>query len=343
MARSSSLALVLTTLALGSTPFGAGCVGEPGDGAVAEPFGLEGREATLRFDADWTSRVEGSLVEGGIAHLAYDASRASCTTSRGGAPLWSVTAYYRIAGGEVHTLHAAGHAPAPSLVGLPIELTQPGELELWFENVDATGCHAWDSAFGANYRFTVAPYARPEGEDPRAPGWMGNAASVINRATCDGGPCDANRVPLERGFTLDSYGRQRAAIRAIYFDVWREGVTDWDNPELWRDLDVQVHFRAREGAPFRTSYVSFFRRVEHDARYELPMSVIDPLAGPYAVTDASACPDATLTEAGVPGSPTVRATVEYYVTVNGVPLRAPDGSLFRGTFENDRGLYALCL
>jgi hypothetical protein len=338
VARSSSLVLLVTTLTLDTLV--SGCVGDPQ--AVAEPFGLEGREGTLRFEADWTSRLEGSLVEGGIARLAYDPARATCTASRGGAPLWSVTAHYRIAGGEVHTLHAAGHAPAPSLVGLPIELTSPGELELWFENGDATGCHTWDSAFGANYRFTIAPFVRPEG-DPRAPGWIGNAASVINRATCDGGPCDANRVPLERGFTHDSYARQRAAIRGIYFDVWREGVTDWDNPALWRDLDVQVHFRAREGAPFRTAYVDFLRRVGNDARYALPMSVIDPLASAYAVTDPAACPHATLTTSEVPGSATVRASVEYYVTVNGVALRAPDGSNFRGVFENDRGLYAPCL
>jgi hypothetical protein len=326
-------------LVLGSLVLG--CAGDPS--AVSEPFGLEGREGTLRFGADWSTGVEGRLVEGGIARIAYDPSRATCTASRAGAPLWTVTAHYRIAGGEVHTVHAAGHAPAPSLANLPIELTSAGELELWFENGDATGCHAWDSAFGANYRFAVAAYEGTEGEDPRAPGWMGNAASVINRMTCDGGPCDASRVPLESGFTHGTYARQRAAIRAIYFDVWKEGVTDWANPELWQDLDVQVHHRAREGAPFTTQYVSFWRRNGNDARYALPMAAIDPLAGPYTRTERSQCPDATLTPSEEPGSAYVRATVEYYFTVNGVPLRAPGGETFRGVFEDYRSAFEVCL
>jgi len=334
MLRSHVLVPSLAALALG-------CVGSPD--AVSEPIGLEGRAGTLRFGADWSTSLEGRLVQGGIARIAYDPARATCTASRAGAPLWTVTAHYRIAGGEVHTVHAAGHAPSPSLEHLPIELTSAGELELWFENGDATGCHEWDSSFGANYRFAVEAYEGPAGEDPRAPGWIGNEASVINRMTCDGGPCDASRVPLERGFTHGTYARQRAAIRGIYFDVWKEGVTDWDNPELWQDLDVQVHARARAGAPFSTQYVSFWRRSGNDARYGLPMAAIDPLAGPYTRTDRSQCPDADLTLSEDPGSAYVRATVEFYFTVNGVALRAPDGGPFRGVFEDYRNAFEVCL
>lgn len=433
---------VLFVLVLG------GCAATRGDAAV-DLAGLEGRVATLRFTADWRTEVEGALVAGGIARLEYAPERARCTTSRYGNPAWSVVAHYRISGGEVHTIHAAGHAPAPDQIDVPIELTGAGELELWFENTDVSGCHEWDSAFGANYRFAIAPapsdaavrfelgapmvvegelragrtleidydpnrlttcrdtryglpawnvrahYRYPSGRtgeltlyigntaqpsslvlaeagelelwfenqgywgcrawdsldganyrvvvdaDPRAPGWMGNAAYVIDRMTCDGGPCDASRRSLDDVFTYGTYARQRAAIRAIYFDVWKAGVTDWDNPDLWEQLDVQVHVRARAGAPFATRYVRFHRRVANDARYELPMAEIDPLAGPYTRTDPSECPDADLLVDG--SGAYVQATVEYYFTVNGVALRRGDGANFRGVFEDYRGAFEVCL
>lgn len=422
-----------------------------GEGSFAvDRAGLEGRSAELVFTADHQQRVEGTLVAGGIATISYDASRlTTCRGERYGNPAWSIYAHYRIAGGDVRSVHVAGHAPAPDQVGLPIELTQAGELEVWFENTSSFGCQGWDSAFGANHRFTIeaaqtdeAPIARfaagggisvsgdvrqsarltieydvarlpqcrdtryglpawsvlahyrfPSGRtgyvpvtsgsatldlvesgelqlwfenqgyygcrawdsldganyrvvvdaDPRAPGWMGNAASVINRMTCDGGPCDSSRVALENGWTYGTYARQRAAIRAIYFDVWKAGVTDFDNANLWADLDVQVHYRWRSTGAFQTRYVRFFRRVGNDARYELPMAEIDPLAGPYTRTDPSQCPDADLRVSGDPSGAYVAANVEYYFTVNGVALRRTDGVNFIGTFEDYRSQLEICL
>ncbi|MDQ3032435.1 MAG: DUF6209 family protein [Myxococcota bacterium] len=428
-----------------------GCAAQPEVEAAVDIAGLEGREATLRFTADWQTEVVGELVAGGIAHLDYDPARARCTTSRYGNPAWTVSAYYRIDGGEIRTVHAAGHAPAPDQIGVPIELTQAGELEIWFENTDVSGCQEWDSAFGANHRFTIAPapggavarfladgtteiegevrvgsaleiefaetrlptcrdtrygipawnilahYRFPSGRtgyvpvwttgraqdaaidlseagelqiwfeaqgyygcrewdsrdgenhrvvvdaDPRAPGWIGNAQFVISRMTCEGGPCERDLRPLDAGWSYDTYARQRAAIRAIYFDVWKAGVTDWDNPDLWEQLDVQVHFRARAGAPFETRYVPFHRRSGNDARYQLAMAEMDPLAGPYTRTDPSQCPDADLFLSSDPDSVYVYAIVEYYFTVNGVPLRRADGASFRGTFEDYRSQFDVCL
>lgn len=436
---------LLLALALGTA-----CASGGDELVASEGFGLEGRVATLAFTADYQTLVDGALVAGGIANVDYDAARlTNCRGDLNGGPAWSINAHYRINGGDVHTLHVAGHAPAPDQIDLPIELTEAGELEIWFENTSAFGCQAWDSAFGANYRFAIdaAPtsgdepvvrfpasggmelvgeprqagqlrveydvsrltncrdtrYGQPAwsilayyrfesgrigyvsvsdgsgaidlvegGElqiwfenqgysgcrawdslgganyrvmvdtDPRAPGWIGNGASVINRMTCDG-PCDQHRVALSEGFTHGTYARQRAAIRAIYFDVWKAGVTDRDNPNLWQDLDVQVHFRASPSAPFQSRYVGFFRRVGNDARYELPMSVIDPLAGSYR-RDPSQCPvDTDLLVSGDPSNAYVAARVEYYFTVNGVPYRNGDRGNFLGTFEEYRDLFAACL
>jgi hypothetical protein len=312
--------------------FGIACAG-PETELGFEFASLGEREATLHFTSDWQTRVEGELVAGGVAHLDYDPSRARCTSSQQGRPAWTVTAHYRINGGEIRSIHAAGHAPAPDQIGLPIELTQAGNLELWFENTDVNGCREWDSAYGANYRFEIALPAN-------APGWIGNGAYVIDRMTCNG-PCDHHRRSLEDGWRYDTYARQRAAIRAIYFDVWKEGVTDFDNHDLWRQLDVQVHYRARENAPFTSRYVSFFRRSGNDARYELPMAEIDPLAGAYARTDPSQCPAADLTPA--PDGVYVSATVEYYFTVNGAIFRRADGTNFRGVFEDYRPPFEICI
>lgn len=438
-------AALLFALALGSA-----CA-TGGDEAVAsEGFGLEGRVATIELTADFQTLVDGALVAGGIANVDYDAARLTdCRGDLNGGPAWTINAHYRINGGNVQTIHVAGHASAPDQIDLPIELIEAGELEIWFENTSAFGCQAWDSAFGANYRFTIeaAPtsgdepvarfpasggfelvgeprqagqlrveydvsrlttcrdtrYGQPAwsilahyrfasgrtgyvpvtngtgtidlfegGEleiwfenqgyagcrawdslgganyrvqvdaDPRAPGWIGNGASVINRMTCNG-PCDQHRVPLADSFSHGTYARQRAAIRAIYFDVWKAGVTDRDNPNLWQDLDVQVHFRASPSAPFQSRYVSFFRRVGNDARYELPMSVIDPLAGSFR-RDPSQCPvDTDLLTSGDPSNAYVAARVEYYFTVNGVPYRNGDRGNFLGTFEDYSYLFEACL
>lgn len=429
----------------------AACAPAGGVDAVAlDRSGLEGRVATLAFTSDYQTEVDGALVAGGLAHVVYDANRlTSCRGDRDGGPAWTISAHYRVAGGDVRSIHVAGHAPSPDAVGLPIELTEAGELEVWFENTSAFGCQAWDSAFGANYRFTIEPastgeapiarfpadgsyrlegdlrqggqleieydvsrlpncrdtrYGQPAwsilahyrfasgqtgyvavtsgrgtldvvgsgelelwfenqgiygcrawdsrdaanyrfavDEDPRAPGWIGNGAYVIDRMTCDG-PCDHSRRALAPApWRYDTYARQRAAIRAIYFDVWKAGVTDFDNAELWRELDVQVHFRVRAEGPFQSRYVRFFRRVGNDARYELPMAEMDPFAGGFRRTDPSQCPDADLLTSGDPNAAYVGARVEYYFTVNGVPYRESSGHNFRGEFEEYRTLFEVCL
>lgn len=418
------------------------------DGVGVVGAGLEGRVATITFDADWRTAVQGELVAGGIVRLAYAPERATCTATRNGQPAWTVTAHFRLDAGPVHTVHAAGHAPSPELVGVPIELGQASALELWFENTDASGCQAWDSAHGANYRFDVRSlagatarfelgramrvdgtptagqtlrvaydqrrlptcrdtrygvpawsilvhYRSPSGRgaslpvasagrdvvaeiplvepgaltlwfenmgyagcrawdsqdganyridvaaDARAPGWMGNAAWVIDRRTCDAGPCDDSRRSLDgEPFTYGTYARQRAAIRAVYFDVWKQGVTDFDNADLWRQLDVQVHHRARGDGAYTSRYVDLHGRVGHDARYAVDLRDLDPLGGVASVVDAADCPDADLvpTTSGYVG-----ANVSFYFTVNGVPLRRADGADFVGVYVDYATRFAACM
>jgi hypothetical protein len=289
---------------------------------------------TIRFAGDWSVQVNGPLIAGEPIVIDYDVARLpTCRGDMYGKPAWSISGSWRSNGGEVTTFPLAGHSPTGSAIVPVITPPASGALELWFFNGNMWGCNAWDSSFGKNYHFTLdAP------DD--APGWMGNAAGVISRWTCSGGPCESDRQPLEQGFSFDTWARQRAAIAHLYLDVWRAGVTDWDNPELWQQLDVRMYYRFGASGPFLQRWVNFDRRVGNDARYAVPLRQIDPLPG-NTITDPGACPQAPLAISA--DGNYVRTSVELYFVVNGVELRPSSAAHYQGAFEDHVGLYAPCL
>ena len=208
-----------------------------------------------------------------------------------------------------------------------------GRLEMWFQVSNRWGCNAWDSNYGNNYRFTVQA-------DPRAPGWVGDGAVVISRATCGNGlACDADRRAITSQWTYETWARQRAAIRVVTFDVWKQGVTDRDNPDLWRQLDVQLRYRFGRTGAFAMRHVNFERRVGNNARYAVDLRGVDPLPDFPALT---ACPAAPLTAS--PDGALVSTTFEYYFTVNGTEYRPSATGVFQGVFTNYKTpLLATCL
>jgi hypothetical protein len=290
--------------------------------------------ATLRFGADWSEVVSGPLMAGGQAIIAYDTSRLEiCKGEQGGVPQWGITGHYSLDGGERQTVdvfspnNPTGKQPV-------IALERAGTLELWFEATSRWGCHEWDSDFGHNYRFEVS-------EKRNMPSWVGNATSVISRATCDaGGPCPADFRRLEDGFTYDTWARQRAFIAAVYFEAWEPGLTDWDNPDMWWQLEVQLHHRFDAAEEFEASYVDLDRRTGNNARYAVSLRELDPLGG-NTITDAADCPKVPLTPSA--DGNYVSTDVEFFITVNDVELRPAGGGTYRGQFVDYRGLYAPCL
>ncbi len=275
---------------------------------------------TLSFGADWTQRSSSPLVARGSVRVAYDPARLpQCRGTQGGNAMWSITGWYRFDGGEARSFPVTQQGvAAPATLEIPASARA---VEFWFQNNNRWGCNAWDSAFGRNYRFAVTPAAD-------APGWIGDGAVVISRATCNG-PCDHDRRDLATPFRYETWARQRAAIRAVYFDVWKRGVTDFDNPSLWRQLDVRVYARLTGARDFTMRHVNFFRRVGNNARYELDLRAMDPLPDhPPATT----CPAGTLTRSS--DGQLVEARLEYYFTVNGVEYRPAGGGVFTGTFAN---------
>jgi len=332
--------------------------------ACAAPSGSDGDEAatygqsltqeraadttpapTLTFTADWKETAT-PLVAGEEARVSYDPARLPECRGQlgygGNEPSWSIDGFYMVNGINFNApLGVAGaslldeHLPPGALPAFTLLFA--GTLQMWFENGDAFGCNTWDSDYGNDFSFPVAPPAN-------APGWVGNASVLIDRATCGAGnaPCYADARPAADGATYGTWARQRAAIAQIFFDAWKSGVTDFDNPDLWRELDVEAHMRLDPAATFTMQYVNFAERTGNDARYAIDLRALDPLGGVNggALTSAGQCPamPATITADGL----LVQVDMEIYFTVNGVAVQPATGGTFHVLFQNDAGLYAVC-
>ncbi len=291
--------------------------------------------ARLVFGADWSVTQSGPLLAGTKAAVSFDHDRlATCRGEQGGVPQWGITGFFSLDGSEPKSFEVFSPNTPPNHEPT-LTLSEPGALELWFQSSNRWGCSEWDSNYGNNYHFEVAP--------PRSfPTWVGNATSVVSRYTCGATaePCPADYRPLADGVVFGTWARQRATIANLYFEAWEAGLTDWDNPELWRELDVQLHYRFGATAPFESVYVDFERRTDSNARYAVRLRDLDPLRG-NTVVDPASCPSVPLsvTEDGA----YVVTEAELYITINDVELRPAEGALYRVRFEDYRGLYEPCL
>lgn len=117
------------------------------------------RETIVRFDRDQV-RAEGDLVVGTKAKIVYDAERLTqCRGERLGIHQWTITGYYRINGGEIEMFGAGGLSESNGSAKPIIALTEPGDLEVWFQNTNRWGCSAYDSDYGGNFHFKILPGA----------------------------------------------------------------------------------------------------------------------------------------------------------------------------------------
>lgn len=336
-AMSHALRLGSVVLAAVVGSFVAGCGSAAPEVQTGESEAASSTEATVVFHANWTTEVRGKLERGRRLKILYAPARAKCQGTAYGQPAWSVNAWYRWNGGEVRSVQVAGMRSDPSAAEPSIALDRTGRLEMWFQNNDRWGCNEYDSQFGQNYVFSVG-----EPTNDNAPGWVGNASYVIDRQTCNGGACAGSWKPLEGGFLYETYARQRAAVRQAGFEVWKEGVTDRDNPDLWQQLDVQVHRRFVGEQNFVTEYVSFDGRWGNNAHYALDLRALDPFAYPAGanIRTAADCPKYRLTRDA--SGQYVEAELELYFTVNGTELRPAAGGTFKGRYQDYLGNFAVC-
>ena len=180
------------------------------------------------------------------------------------------------------------------------------ELELWFENYTgaSSSCRVWDSAYGANYRFSVL----------QPPDWMGQATPRLTRDTssrCGSFPSDGLGIEVLYGTGT----RQRSAIRNICFEVYQHGVTDGPSNALWQMLDVRAHLSASSGGSEEWQHIPLVDRVGNNARYALDLGQVDPLRRYHCPTVPSRVEN---------GSEI--AAMSLYFSVNGAVLAEPDGA-----------------
>ena len=277
-------------------------------GAPATCGAAQGPQAAkLVFAADYTQHREGVLQAGGTVEIDYDTTRlGGCRWVQAGHDMWSLTAHLRFQpGGELRDVAVTD---GPATVPVP---TDARSAEVWFESVNVSGCHQWDSNYGNNYVFAMAT----------APQWLGSATNLIVRDAsdaCDGGGSAST------GMAFDTWARQRAFVSNLCFQVYQPGVTDTDtNP--WQALDAQVHWKLGNQATWTTTEVSFDRRTGNNSRYTWNWRGVDPFRSYH-------CPEVASTPSA--NGMYQEIAVQYYITVNGAELRPEPGAAFGGTFSD---------
>jgi hypothetical protein len=114
-----------------------------------------GLGAVLAFDDAFTQ--SGPVHAGDKVVVHYDPARLSqCSGSTGGHAAWGITGHWQVDGGTVHDVMVS-RADGDTLVAADPSITIPrgNDLALWFEATSVWGCHAYDSAYGANYHVTI--------------------------------------------------------------------------------------------------------------------------------------------------------------------------------------------
>lgn len=156
--------------------------------------------------------------------------------------------------------------------------------------------------------------------DAADPLWAGLTSITIERWVND--PCNDGRNAFgDTPYVYGSWARERAGIRNICFEVWKPGVTDWDNPDFWTQLDVQVHYRYGSSGPFQNAYVNSDGRRGNNRRYVWSLSYqLDPTTYVPSVPQMKA-PFRILSVSN--GWAFVEADMEVYFTVNGRALETP--------------------
>jgi hypothetical protein len=161
--------------------------------------------------------------------------------------------------------------------------------------------------------------------DGGGPLWAGLTSITIERYASD--PCNNGRTPLgDEPVVYDEWARERAAIRNVCFEVWSPGVTDWDNPDFWKQLDVQVHYRFGDTGAEHTAYVNSIDRRGNNRRYAWALDyALDPTVHAPSLPEIQ-MPFTVL--AADSGYATVQADMQFWFTVNGRVLESASGHPF---------------
>ena len=136
-----------------------GCIAYDSNENANYEFSIDrhGLGAVLSFDSNGTPSQSGALHAGDQIVLHYDPARlATCAGETGGNAAYSITGYWSVDAGTTHTLTVSRSSGASLEAGDPtITLPHGSDLAVWFDSSNVWGCHAYDSASGANYHFAI--------------------------------------------------------------------------------------------------------------------------------------------------------------------------------------------
>ena len=116
-----------------------------------------GLGAVLSFDADFSTSQSAAIHAGDKVVVHYEPDRLQdCAGSTGGHAAWGITGHWQVDGGTVHDVMVTTSHDTTLVASDPqIAIPRGRDLALWFEATNVWGCHAYDSAYGANYHFTI--------------------------------------------------------------------------------------------------------------------------------------------------------------------------------------------
>jgi hypothetical protein len=168
------------------------------------------------------------------------------------------------------------------------------------------------------------------------PLWAGLTSITLERYTSD--PCSNGAHALgDAPVIYDDWARTRAEVRNICFEVWQPGVTDWDNPDFWQQLDVRAYYRFGHTGAFESTYVNSIDRRGNNRRYAFSLDYsLDPTINVGSVA-AMQVPFSILNESASSSSEKwayVSADLEIYFTVNGRILKSPSNKSFTISYQN---------
>jgi hypothetical protein len=258
--------------------------------------------ATLTFDPGYTQTQSGPIVPGGRLQIVYAASRLHACASP------AITAHVRFdpEGTEVDPPLSAG----PVTVTVPTD--GPRQVTIWFDATNAAGCHAYDSAYGANYVFPVAP----------PPRWLGLAQNLLTRDPTT--PCGG--ASAATGFSFDTLARQQDTVTNLCFQAYQPGETDVANADLGQQLAASLAWRITSNTAttgWTVSPIALVGRAGNNALYAWSWRDVDPFRDFH-------CPElaANVTSDGQH----VQLGIDYVISVNGSELRPMADAPFQGTF-----------
>ena len=136
-------------------------------------------KSVLTFNNDWTVMQSGPLVAGNSVVVRYHRARLAGQKQldEGGDHAWVLSGFSQLNGDHPRCFEVGGRS-SDAVADASLPLLRDGTLKLWFSWGDAYGDQHFDSDYGRNYCFQVAPEPRA---DSRSRGKA--LATVVQPAT----------------------------------------------------------------------------------------------------------------------------------------------------------------